>query len=116
MNQLLNEIGGFHGNEGILVIGATNFADQLDPALTRAGRFDMKIQSREWGDVESSVAAEVRRPREANQNEGEEDDFRAGRRFGAPRDAARRRLRCTARTDGRGVNSARIRMQLLTRL
>ena len=35
-----------HGNEGILVMAATNFAEQLDPALTRAGRFDVKIQSR----------------------------------------------------------------------
>ena len=46
INQLLNEIGGFRGDEGILVIAATNLADSLDPALVRAGRFDLQVQSR----------------------------------------------------------------------
>ena len=46
INQLLNEIGGFRGDEGILVIAATNLLDSLDPALVRAGRFDLEVKSR----------------------------------------------------------------------
>ena len=45
INQLLNEIGGFRGDEGILVIAATNLVESLDPALTRAGRFDLEVKS-----------------------------------------------------------------------
>ena len=66
VNQLLNEIGGFHGNEGILVMAATNFPDLLDPALTRAGRFDVKIQSMdETRGVRDSNSSEVRRSSQA---------------------------------------------------
>lgn len=45
VNQLLNEIGGFHDDEGILVIAATNLKHVLDPALIRPGRFDVEIQT-----------------------------------------------------------------------
>lgn len=45
INQLLNEIGGFRGDEGVLVIAATNLKDSLDPALIRAGRFDLEVKS-----------------------------------------------------------------------
>ena len=45
INQLLNEIGGFRGDEGVLVIAATNLKESLDPALIRAGRFDLEVKS-----------------------------------------------------------------------
>ncbi|XP_033208293.1 ATP-dependent zinc metalloprotease YME1L isoform X2 [Belonocnema kinseyi] len=43
INQLLSEMDGFHQNEGVIVLGATNRPKQLDPALLRPGRFDVQI-------------------------------------------------------------------------
>ena len=43
LNQLLIEMDGLEGNEGIIVIAATNRSDVLDPALLRPGRFDRKV-------------------------------------------------------------------------
>ena len=43
LNQLLIEMDGFEGNEGIIIIAATNRSDVLDPALLRPGRFDRKV-------------------------------------------------------------------------
>ena len=43
INQLLTEMDGFHQNEGVIVLGATNRRDDLDKALLRPGRFDMEV-------------------------------------------------------------------------
>jgi cell division protease FtsH len=44
INQLLAELDGFANDSGVIVIGATNYPDRVDAALTREGRFDRKIQ------------------------------------------------------------------------
>jgi cell division protease FtsH len=44
LNQILTEMDGFTGSEGVVVVAATNRADILDPALTRPGRFDRVVQ------------------------------------------------------------------------
>lgn len=43
INQLLSEMDGFHQNEGVIVLGATNRRDDLDQALLRPGRFDVEV-------------------------------------------------------------------------
>ncbi|MCX5404343.1 ATP-dependent zinc metalloprotease FtsH [Streptomyces sp. NBC_00335] len=43
LNQILTEMDGFSGSEGVVVLAATNRADVLDPALTRPGRFDRTV-------------------------------------------------------------------------
>jgi len=55
VNQLLTEMDGFEGNNGVVVIAATNRADILDQALVRPGRFDRQIQV-DPPDVEGRVA------------------------------------------------------------
>ncbi len=44
LNELLTQMDGFGSASGIFIVAATNFEDRLDPALTRAGRFDKKLQ------------------------------------------------------------------------
>ena len=43
INQLLAEMDGFQRNEGVIVVGATNRRETLDPALLRPGRFDVEV-------------------------------------------------------------------------
>ena len=43
LNQILTEMDGFTGNEGVIVLGATNRPEVLDPALLRPGRFDRRV-------------------------------------------------------------------------
>lgn len=43
INQLLSEMDGFHQNEGVIVLGATNRREDLDQALLRPGRFDVEV-------------------------------------------------------------------------
>ena len=43
LNQLLTEMDGFEGNNGVIILAATNRPESLDPALTRPGRFDRRI-------------------------------------------------------------------------
>ena len=43
LNQLLTEMDGFEGNNGVIILSATNRPESLDPALTRPGRFDRRV-------------------------------------------------------------------------
>ena len=43
LNQLLTEMDGFEGNNGVIILAATNRSESLDPALTRPGRFDRRV-------------------------------------------------------------------------
>ena len=55
LNQLLVELDGFKTGEGVIIIGATNRPDVLDPALIRPGRFDRIIEVQAPSDPDSIV-------------------------------------------------------------
>lgn len=46
VNQLLSEMDGFHQNQGVIVLGATNRKNHLDQAILRPGRFDVEVNVR----------------------------------------------------------------------
>ncbi|MDX3570083.1 ATP-dependent zinc metalloprotease FtsH [Streptomyces sp. ID05-47C] len=62
LNQILTEMDGFSGSEGVIVLAATNRADILDPALTRPGRFDriVSVSPPDRGGRESILAIHTR--------------------------------------------------------
>ena len=49
LNQILTEMDGFTGNEGVVVLAATNRPEILDPALLRPGRFDRRVDGQPAG-------------------------------------------------------------------
>ena len=55
LNQLLTEMDGFEGNNGVIILAATNRPESLDPALTRPGRFDRRVPV-ELPDLEGRAA------------------------------------------------------------
>ncbi|MFH9862579.1 ATP-dependent zinc metalloprotease FtsH [Streptomyces sp. NPDC017202] len=62
LNQILTEMDGFSGSEGVIVLAATNRADVLDPALTRPGRFDriVNVSPPDRGGREAILAIHTR--------------------------------------------------------
>ncbi|MFG3517990.1 MULTISPECIES: ATP-dependent zinc metalloprotease FtsH [Streptomyces] len=62
LNQILTEMDGFSGSEGVIVLAATNRADILDPALTRPGRFDriVSVSPPDRGGREAILAIHTR--------------------------------------------------------
>ena len=61
LNQILTEMDGFTGDEGVVVLAATNRADVLDPALLRPGRFDRRVTiSRRTGRAAADPAVHAR--------------------------------------------------------
>ncbi|MEU8654089.1 ATP-dependent zinc metalloprotease FtsH [Streptomyces sp. NPDC048737] len=62
LNQILTEMDGFSGSEGVIVLAATNRADILDPALTRPGRFDriVNVSPPDRGGREAILAIHTR--------------------------------------------------------
>ena len=58
LNQLLTEMDGFEGNNGVIILAATNRPESLDPALTRPGRFDRRVPV-ELPDLKIKVAEDV---------------------------------------------------------
>lgn len=73
LNQLLVEMDGFSGNEGIIILAATNRADVLDPALLRPGRFDRQIQV---ANPDKNARAEILKVHARNKRFAPDVDFK----------------------------------------
>ena len=73
LNQLLVEMDGFSGNEGIIILAATNRADVLDPALLRPGRFDRQIQV---ANPDKNARAEILKVHARNKKFAPDVDFK----------------------------------------
>ena len=98
--QLLAEIDGVEGLRNVIVIGATNREDLIDPAILRPGRLDVKIKIER--PERGRRAADLRPlPHDGDPDRGERGRRarrRRSRRRGAPDDRARPSTRCTATT------------------
>ena len=73
LNQLLVEMDGFSGNEGIIILAATNRADVLDPALLRPGRFDRQIRV---ANPDNNARAEILKVHARNKKFAPDVDFK----------------------------------------
>ena len=73
LNQLLVEMDGFSGNEGIIILAATNRADVLDPALLRPGRFDRQIRV---ANPDKNARAEILKVHARNKKFAPDVDFK----------------------------------------
>ena len=86
LNQLLIEMDGFSNDTGIIVIGATNRVDMLDPALLRPGRFDRQVYiDFPWDDrlLRGGFGKSAERGRPACSPPGSQGNIRGRRRRGA---------------------------------
>ena len=83
LNQLLTEMDGFEGNNGVIILAATNRPESLDPALTRPGRFDRRVPV-ELPDL-TGPRSHPEGSRQEDQDRAEDVDYRRHRAHGLRR-------------------------------